>query len=270
MPRNIKRYILTIALMLLTTTAVSAQSYLIYKIKGTVSEISGAKVSKVTQGSKLDSNTRLRINQNSEIWVVENNKRRTVFKLRTATGTKGKTVGELVADARKKTSTGIVSANERLISGVSTTKINKAQFGRAGVSRITTNDSGSETALAGLIGPDETTRGNIQYATVRKVDDGNHLYHFSITNTTADAMYANLIFKDSDPQDIAPLLPDCVLLPAGKEMDLTECQFYVPDMPFAGFILILCDEPFTAKDLTAELKAETRNADREYLYQIVR
>lgn len=270
MPRHLKGQLIAVALLLMTALSLSAQKYLTYKTTGNVSRISGAKVTKVTKGSTLEGNTRLRINKNSEVWVVEDNKRRTLYKLRTVTGPKGKTVEELVGEAKKNVKAGISAINENILNGISVNKIDRDQFRRAGVSRITTNDYGQATILAGMLGPDETTQGNVQYAEVKKVDDGNHLYHFTIKNTTDTDMYANILLKDSDPEDIELMLPECIILNVGKEVDIADCQFYIPEMPFAGFILILSNEPFTAEDIMNELKPETQNTEREYLYQLVK
>ncbi|MCM1292878.1 MAG: hypothetical protein NC111_03260 [Bacteroides sp.] len=252
----------------MTTSAAIAQNFLTFKVKGIVCEISGAKAIKVAPGSKLNGDTRLRINNNSEIWIVENNNRRAVYKFRTTTGAEGKTIKELVTDAKSKTLSSIATTNKNLLQGLSLDKIDKTRFDRAGVSRISMDSPDAITTLAYLLGPDGSLQDSIKYASVNIIDDGDNLYHFSIKNDTEMILFANIILKD--PKDVEPLLPECVFLPIDKEINLKGCQFYTHEKPFGGYILILSNEPFTAEQIKSELISESSNPHRIYLYQIIK
>lgn len=271
MINHLKNYRINFLLIaLLAFVTVSAQQYSVYKVKGNVSLISGAKIVKLKQNATVSSESCLRIGSKSEIWLRERNPRGTVYKLYSATGKKGSAVKALIANVRKKTQTSIIKINRKILDGISINKTPNDKFQRAGVSRIVTNASGSQTTLASLIGPDEIDNGTNVPISVKKIDDGNRLYHFSLKSNVPGQLYANIIMKDSKPDEIEPMFPECVLLAEGQNVNMDNCQFYVPDMPFAGFILILCDSPFSTQDIISELDASTQDTNRIYIYQVIK
>lgn len=266
----LQRKISLLAIALLTAMTVSAQQYSVHKVTGNVSLISGKKITKITQNATVSSESCLRIGADSEIWLRERKTRGTVYKLRSATGNKGSDVKALIAKAKNHAQASIIKINKKILDGISVNKTRNDKFQRAGVSRIVTNASGSQTTLASLIGPDEIDRAGHDPVSVKKVDDGDRLYHFSMKSNVPGELYANIILKDCKPDEIEPMFPECVLLADGQNVNMDNCQFYVPDMPFAGFILILCDSPFSTDDIISELDAATQNINRTYIYQVIR
>lgn len=266
--KNCRINLILIALM--TFATVSAQQYSVYKVKGNVNLITGAKIAKIKQNATVSSESRLRIGAKSEIWLREQNPRGTVYKLYSATGKKGSLVKDLIAGARKNTQASIIKINKKILDGISINKSPNDKFQRAGVSRIVTNESGAKTMLACLIGPDETDNSTHVPISVKKVDDGDRLYHFSMKSNVPGELYANIILKDCKPDEIELMFPECVFLPEGLDVNMPSCQFYVPDMPFAGFILILSDRPFSTQDIISELDASTQNINRTYIYKVVK
>lgn len=265
------RFVIALFLTILTSIGATAQQYAVYKVSGNAGVVQGARVRPLTRGKAIEADTRLRIGSNSEVWVIERKYKGAVYKFRQPTGKEGATVKSLVAKVKNRTQAGIDDVNKKILDGISVNKTRNDEFTRAGVSRVVTNASGSETELHSLIGPYVAPKVPHPYkpVTVKKVNDGNRLFHFALTSKEIDGLYANIILKDCNADNMEFLFPANLVLAKGQTKDMSDCMFMVPKRPFPGYILILSDEPFTLDDILAELDVNTQNTERHFVYQII-
>lgn len=248
----------------------TAQTYTVYKVKGQAFTLKNAAAKPLKRGETVSGGTLMRINTDSEVWLIEKSKKKAVYKLRNATGRKGASVTDLVNTARKHIQTGINDINNAVIGNISVNKTPGDDFTRAGVSRVITNASGSKTMLRSMTGPDDFTMQTYRPVKVKKASDGNGMFHFSFKNESPDVLYANIILKDCTPGDMDFLLPENVVLSGEKITDLDQMTFMIPELPFPGYILILSDSPFSRDDILNEFDVETQDVSRNYVYEIIR
>lgn len=268
---TIRQIRLTAAITLISISSLlsQAQNYVIYHVTGNAYTLNNTKATPVTKGKTVKGSTLLRIDTKGEVWLQENNRQRTIYKLRSGTGKQGTPVKDLVAKANQHKRADISDINKLITAGIAQGKGSGDGFARHGVSHVT-NASGDQTTLASMIGPDAIEPSTYRPVTVRKINDGNNIYHFRFNNKSENALHANIIMKDCTPESMEFMLPENIILDKQKVTELADIQFAVPEAPFAGFILILSEAPFSFTDIKNELEVGTQDIDRTYVYELIR
>lgn len=262
--------ILSIFALLLSTAnpAFAAKTYKVHSVNGKAHLVKNATPKLLKENMTVSENDQLEINPNSEVILHETNNKSKVFRLRG--DSKRIRVSELIKKASEDEKGKINYINGIIKKNISVNKHNPGGFTTTGAAHVTTNANGSRTELNWLLGPDETDPPTRRPVRIKKVNDGNRLYHFSFRNDSDDLLYANMILKDTSKEKLDLLLPENVLLPASGVTNLEATQFIIPDKGFAGYILVLSKQPFSLSDIINELDTATQNPEADYIYEVIR
>lgn len=263
------RLLSLISLCLLSATSALAQSYTITKIVGKPVILKNATPTPLVAGKKVTGNDRLRINKNQAVWLLESTKKAAVYKLVIPTLKSGKSVNELVAEANQHNATTIADINNTIIKNINGGKSGLPDFNKTGASRVVTNTGATKTQLASLIGPDAVAPQAYRPVKTKNVSDGDGTFHFSFKNESSAPLYANVILKDTDKDNIDFLYPANLILAPENITELADIQFLVPDAQSAGYILILSNQPFTQEDIVKQLDVKTIDLSRDFIYEII-
>lgn len=265
--------IIASAVILLGGTHVSLHAkYLAYNVVNHPQVASGNRFIDITKNMRLNDNSFIRLSANDQLTVRMSTFNGPVYKLTTATPSKGTTLKNLINQKQKEKISTVKQVNDAIAKGLANHSVAKDAFDRGGVSHIATNSQGSITTLKYLLGPEEVDPNELPSPMVKvtRRTDPDNLYHFLLRSVKYDGLYVNMLRKDSDPNHIELIFPEPILVTSASDRDLDDFLFEMPDKYDAGMIIIVSDMPFTNSDISNELNVATQNINRNYHYQVIR
>lgn len=251
----------------------AAMDYSAYRVINTAMIVQNTRKARIAKGMRLAPSDKIIVNAGSQLWVREKKLGSPVYRIKGPTAGSGASLASLISEVKASNTSDISRINRTITNGLAHHSAPKDAFDRAGTSIVVTNTHGNHTVLATMLGPDEM---DPEYYTphmvkvVRRRDDGG-LYHFLFSSEKGiGGLYVNAIAKDSDPGNPELMFPETIAVPAEGQREIADCLFVEPQPGDPGVIIIVSNEPFGIDEVKRELRTDTQDVNRVFVYYILR